>query len=120
MLFSYRVKNEIARIIPEDITAQKDELLAFLILKGKYSKKNQDFFLTIDFDNSATTRKFYNLSKNIFGIYPVVKTKKMTLKRKQYAVEILSKENIINILKEFGFTGNFNSTNSSKLVYQKK
>lgn len=120
MLFSYRVKNEIARIIPEDISAQKDELLAFLILKGNFSKKNQDFFLTIDFENSATTRKFYNLSKNIFGIYPVVKTKKTGLKRKQYAVEILSKENIKNILNEIGLKGNFNSTKSSKLVYQKK
>ena len=48
MLFSYRVKNELARIIPKDISKQKGELLAFIKLKGNIVKSGQKKNLVIN------------------------------------------------------------------------
>jgi DNA-binding protein WhiA len=120
MLFSYRVKNEIARIIPKNILAQKDELVAFLILKGSLIKKNQEISLTITLDDSATARTSYNLIKNIFNIHPLVKTKKLPHKKKQYTVEILSVQDCKKIMQEFGLAWKCSYNTKNNLFYEKE
>lgn len=56
MLFSYRVKNELARIIPKDISKQKGELLAFIKLKGNIVKSGQKKNIVIILEDPTTTR----------------------------------------------------------------
>jgi len=120
MLFSYRVKNEIARIIPKNILAQKDELLSFLILKGNLIKRNSEIGLNITLDNSAIARTSYNLLKNIFNINPVVKTKNLSHKKKKYTAEILSTQDYKKIMQEFGLTWEHVSQKNNKLVCKKE
>jgi len=72
MLFSYRVKNELARIIPKNISEQKDELLAFIKLKGNIVNLGQKKSIVIILEDPATTRTAYNLIKRVFKIYPLV------------------------------------------------
>ena len=76
MLFSYRVKTELARIIPKDISEQKDELLAFIKLKGNIVKSGQKKDLIIILEDPTTTRTAYNLIKRVFEMYPSIKKEK--------------------------------------------
>lgn len=100
MLFSYRVKNELARIIPRDISKQKDELLAFIKLKGNIVKSGQKKNLVIILKNPTTTRTAYNLIKRVFKIYPSVKKEKLSNTKKHYKVKIPFLKETEKILKE--------------------
>ncbi len=100
MLFSYRVKNELARIVPKNIYEQKDELLAFIKLKGNVTKKNQKISITIILEDPAITRTAYNLIKKVFKIYPEVKTEHLSNKKKHYVVKIPFLNERKKILKE--------------------
>jgi len=82
MLFSYRVKNELARIIPKDISKQKDELLAFIKLKGNIVKSGQKKNIVIILEDPTTTRTAYNLIKRVFKIYPSVEKENLSNKKK--------------------------------------
>ena len=88
MLFSYRVKNELARIIPRDISKQKDELLAFIKLKGNIVESGQKKNLVIILEDPTTTRTAYNLIKRVFKIYPSVEKENLSNTKKHYKVKI--------------------------------
>ena len=100
MLFSYRVKNELARIIPLDISKQKDELLAFIKLKGNIVKSGQKKNLVIILEDPTTTRTAYNLIKRVFEIYPLVKKENLSNTKKHYKVKIPFLKETEKILKE--------------------
>jgi len=120
MLFSYRVKNEIARIIPKNISSQKDELVAFLTLKGNLFRENKSLSITVNLDSSATTRKCYTLLKNIFDFVPVVKQIRISPVKKRYVVEINSDVNCRKILKELNLKSEHTSKEIGKIMYDKK
>jgi hypothetical protein len=100
MLFSYRVKNELARIIPRDISKQKDELLAFIKLKGNIVKSGQKKNLVIILEDPTTTRTAYNLIKRVFKIYPLVEKENSSNTKKHYKVKIPFLKETEKILKE--------------------
>ncbi|MBU4361033.1 DNA-binding protein WhiA [bacterium] len=100
MLFSYRVKTELARIIPKNISEQKDELLAFIKLKGNIVKTGQKKNLVIILEDPTTTRTAYKLIKRVFEICPSVKKENLSNTKKQYKVKIPFLKETERILKE--------------------
>lgn len=114
MLFSYRVKNELARIVPKNIYEQKDELLAFIKLRGNVTKKDQKIGIIIILEDPAITRTAYNLIKKVFKIYPVVKTEHLSNKKKHYIVKIPFLNESKKILKEMDLSW------GHSLVYNKQ
>ena len=114
MLFSYRVKNELARIIPKDISKQKGELLAFIKLKGNIVKSGQKKNIVIILEDPTTTRTAYNLIKRVFKIYPSVKKENLSNTKKYYKVKVPFLKETERILKEL----NLNWGNKS--IYNKQ
>ena len=104
MLFSYRVKNELARIIPKDKSKQKGELLAFIKLKGNIVKSGQKKNLVIILEDPTTTRTAYNLIKRVFKIYPSVKKENLSNTKKHYKVKIPFLKETERILKELNLS----------------
>lgn len=104
MLFSYRVKTELARIIPKNISEQKDELLAFIKLKGNIVKSSQKKNLVIILEDPAATRTAYNLIKRVFEIYPSVKKENLSNTKKHYKVKIPFLKETERILKELNLS----------------
>ena len=104
MLFSYRVKNELARIVPKNIYEQKDELLSFIKLRGDIAKKDQKIGINIILEDPAITRTVYNLIKKVFKIFPEVKTEHLSSKKKHYLVKIPFLRENKKILKELGLS----------------
>ena len=104
MLFSYRVKNELARIVPKNIYEQKDELLSFIKLRGDIAKKDQKIGINIILEDPAITRTVYNLIKKVFKIFPEVKTEHLSSKKKHYLVKIPFLKENKKILKELGLS----------------
>lgn len=104
MLFSYRVKTELARIIPKNISEQKDELLAFIKLKGNMVKSGQKKNLVIILEDPTTTRTAYKLIKRVFEICPSVKKENLSNTKKQYKVKIPFLKETERILKELNLS----------------
>src|SRR4030065_1250979 len=104
MLFSYRVKTELARIIPKNISEQKDELLAFIKLKGNVVKLGQKKNLVFILEDPTTTRTVYNLIKRVFEIDPSVKKENLSNTKKHYKVKIPFLKEIERILKELNLS----------------
>jgi hypothetical protein len=104
MLFSYRVKNELARIIPRDISKQKDELLAFIRLKGNIVKAGQEKNLVVILEDPTTTRTAYNLIKRVFKIYPSVEKENLSKTKKHYKLKIPILKETERILKELNLS----------------
>ena len=100
MLFFYRVKNELARIIPRDISEQKDELLAFIKLKGNIIKSGQKKKLVIILEDPTTARTAYNLIKRVFKIYPSVEKENLSNTKKHYKVKVPFLKETERIFKE--------------------
>lgn len=101
MLFFYRVKNELARIVPKNIYEQRGELLAFIQLRGRIVKKNKKMDLTIVLEDPAITRTAYNLIKQVFKIHPVIKTEHLPNNRKHYVIEVSLVKGYERIFQEF-------------------
>ncbi len=116
MLFSYRVKNELARIVPKNIYEQKDELLSFIKLRGDIAKKDQKIGINIILEDPAITRTVYNLIKKVFKIFPEVKTEHLSNKKKHYLVKIPFLKENKKILKELGLS----SANNYKQSIRRK
>jgi DNA-binding protein WhiA len=120
MLFSYRVKNELARIIPKDISEQKDELLAFIKLKGNIVKSNQKKNLIIILEDPTTTRTVYNLIKRVFKIYPSVKKENLSNIKKHYKVKIPFLKETERILKEMNLSWKNEHIHNKQYIGEKK
>lgn len=104
MLFSYRVKTELARIIPKNISEQRDELLAFIKLKGNIVKSSQKKYLVIILEDPTTTRTAYKLIKRVFEIDPSVKKENLSNTKKHYKVKIPFLKETERILKELNLS----------------
>ena len=107
MLFSYRVKTELARIIPKNIPEQKGELLAFIKLKGNVVKFGQKKNLVIILEDPTTTRTAYKLIKRVFEICPSVKKENLSNTKKHYKVKIPFSKETERILKELNLNKDF-------------
>ena len=107
MLFSYRVKTELARIIPKNIPEQKGELLALIKLKGNVVKFGQKKNLVIILEDPTTTRTAYKLIKRVFEICPSVKKENLSNTKKHYKVKIPFLKETERILKELNLNKNF-------------
>ena len=107
MLFSYRVKTELARIIPKNIPEQKGELLAFIKLKGNVVKFDQKKNLVIILEDPTTTRTAYKLIKRVFEICPSVKKENLSNTKKHYKVKIPFSKETERILKELNLNKDF-------------
>jgi len=101
VLFYYRVKNELARIIPRDFAEKRDELLAFIQLKGSIISRREKTELLITLRDPAVTRTSYRLIKEIFKIKPLVKARDLSKNRKKFTIisPYLNKEK--KIFKDF-------------------
>ena len=104
MLFSYRVKNELARVIPKNISGQKGELLALIKLKGSIVQSGQKNNLVIFLEDPTTARTAYNLIKMTFKIYPSVKKENLSNKKKRYVVKISLLKETEKILEELNLS----------------
>jgi len=104
MLFSYRVKNELARVIPRNLSGQKGELLAFIKLKGNIFKSGQKKNLVITLEDPTITRTAYNLIKRVFKIYSSVKKENLSNTKKHYIVKISFLKETERILKELNLS----------------
>jgi hypothetical protein len=120
MLFSYRVKNELARIIPRNISKQKDELLAFIKLKGNIVKSGQKKNLVIILEDPTTTRTAYNLIKRVFKIYPSVKKENLSNTKKHYKVKIPFLKETERILKELNLSWGNKPIHDKQYIVEKK
>lgn len=120
MLFSYRVKNELARIIPRDISEQKDELLAFIKLRGSIVKSGQKKNIVIVLEDPTTTRTAYNLIKRVFKIYPSVKKEYLSNTKKHYKVKISFLKETAKILKELNLSWENERICDTQCVGEKK
>ncbi|GAB4113097.1 MAG: DNA-binding protein WhiA [Candidatus Caldatribacteriota bacterium] len=86
MLFYYRVRNELARLIPQDFEEKRDELLAFIRLKGSIISKNEKMDLMMAFHDTVETRISYRLIKEVFRIRPLVKVRKLAKNQKKFSL----------------------------------
>lgn len=120
MLFSYRVKNELARIIPKNISEQKDELLAFIKLRGSIVKSGQKKNIVIVLEDPTTTRTVYNLIKRVFKIYPSVKKEYVSNIKKHYKVKISFLKETAKILKELNLSWENERIYDTQCVGEKK
>jgi len=116
MLFSYRVKNELARIIPKGISKQKGELLAFIKLKGNIVKSGQKKNIVIILENPTTTRTAYNLIKRVFKIYPSVKKENLSNTKKYYKVKVPFLKETERILKELNLNWGNKSIHNKQYI----
>ncbi|MFW6149298.1 MAG: hypothetical protein ACOC6D_05530 [Atribacterota bacterium] len=72
MYFSSLVKQELARIMPQNILEQKGELLAFIRLKGLISQS--DGGLSIILENPVMIKVVYFLFKKVFNYEVTIDT----------------------------------------------
>ena len=120
MLFSYRVKNELARIIPRSISKQKGELLAFMKLKGNIVKSGQKKNIVIILEDPTTTRTAYNLIKRVFKIYPSVKKENLSNTKKYYKVRVPFLKENERILKELNLNWGNKSIYNKQYIRERK
>jgi DNA-binding protein WhiA len=120
MLFSYRVKNELARVIPKNISGQKGELLAFIKLKGNIVKSGQKKYLFIILEDPTTTRTAYNLIKRVFKIYPSVKKENISNTKKHYIVKIPFFKKNEKTLEELNLSWENVSADNTPYIREKK
>lgn len=120
MLFSYRVKNELARVIPKNIFGQKGELLAFIKLKGKIVKVGQKKDLFIILEDPTTTRTAYHLIKRVFKIYPLVKKENLSNTKKLYIVKISLLTKNEKILEELDLSWENVRTDNTQFTMEKR
>lgn len=105
MSFSDQVKEELARILPEQKCCQAAELAALLYLDSTLSLGEPgELGLSLTTRNAAVARKFYRLAKSCFSCRPRVRvTRSRRLRRgNMYTVYIPLLEQVQEGLKAFG------------------
>jgi len=120
MLFYYRVKNELAKIIPRDLSKQKGELLAFIKLKGSIVKSGQKKNIVIVLEDPTTTRTVYNLIKRVFKIYPSVEKENLSNIKKHYKVTVPFLKETERILKELNLNWVNELTHNKRHIGERK
>lgn len=105
MSFSVQVKNELARIIPENLEVQLSELSALIRMSGtlKLIGFNKLSF-TISTENPAIARKVFTLIKNCFGITVEIQVNKQSNLKKNntYILSVSYDQGANDILENVG------------------
>ena len=102
------------------MSKQKDELLAFIKLKGNIVKSSQKKYLVIILEDPTTTRTAYNLIKRIFKIYPSVKKENLSNTKKHYKVKIPFIKETERILKELNLSWGNEPIYDKKYISEKR
>lgn len=105
MSFSVQVKNELSRIIPENLEVQLAELSALIRMSGtlKLMGFNKLSF-TISTENPAIARKVFTLIKNCFGIIVEIQVNKQSNLKKNntYILSVSYEQGANDILEKVG------------------
>jgi cell division protein WhiA len=104
MYFSSLVKQELARIMPQNILEQKGELLAFIRLKGLISQS--DGGLSIILENPVMIKVVYFLFKKLFNYEVTIDTIRKRNKKKIYLITVPDSKKTKYILDEFSLKVN--------------
>ncbi len=104
MYFSPLVKQELARIIPQQNDEQKSELLAFIIINGSINPGNNH--LSIVLDNPVMIKVVYFLLKKTFHYEAKIGIARKGRNRKFYELSITDNHITESILDQFNLTGN--------------
>jgi cell division protein WhiA len=112
MYFSSLVKQELSRILPQNISEQRGELLAFIMMKG--SIKQQNKVLALILENPVMIKVVYFLFKKVFDYEVIIETIKKRNKKKFYLVTVADPSKIKNIMEQFNLKVNL----QGKLIYR--
>jgi len=104
LYFSPLVKQELARIIPQQNDEQKSELLAFIIINGSINPGNNH--LSIVLDNPVMIKVVYFLLKKTFHYEAKIGIARKGRNRKFYELSITDNHITESILDQFNLTGN--------------
>ena len=91
------VKQELARILPENSNEQKAELTALMVMEGRITKDGKE--LSLLFDGPVMVKVVYFLFKNIFQFEVKINTVRKRNKKKFYFVLINNNERIKYIMR---------------------
>ncbi|UNC90789.1 DNA-binding protein WhiA [Candidatus Contubernalis alkaliaceticus] len=100
MSFSFRVKNELARINFKGNCCLKAELTAFIHMNGSLQITHSEIALVVHTENPAVARRIFLFFKKIFAVnsHLLVKKKTRLKKNNMYLVKISGKEMVQEIL----------------------
>ncbi len=104
MYFSSLVKQELARVMPRNVSEQKGELLAFIKLKGSVNKLNGTLSLILE--NPVMIKVVYFLFKKAFHYEVQIETIIRENKKKLYLITVSDSEKTKHILEQFKLTVN--------------
>lgn len=77
MSFSNRVKEELAREIPDKACCRRAEIAALIHVSGGIGKPNPDqYILVVQAEQAAAARKIYTLMKSVYSLQTTVQVKK--------------------------------------------
>ncbi len=102
MYFSSLVKQELARIMPQNVSEQKGELLAFIRLRGSVSQSNETLSLILE--NPVMIKVVYYLFKIVFHYDVKIETVKKRNKKKFYLITVSDSKKTKHILDRFNLT----------------
>lgn len=100
MSFSFRVKNELARIEFKGECCQKAELTALIYMTGSLQITRNEMALNIHTENPAAARRIFLLLKNLYGVnsHLLVRKKTRLKKNNTYLVKVSETERVQEIL----------------------
>src|SRR6056297_701280 len=104
MYFSSMVKQELARIMPQNILEQKGELLAFIRLKGLIGQSDEA--LSIILENPVMIKVVYFLFKKGFNYEVTIDNIRKRNKKKIYLITVPDSRKTKYILDEFSLKAN--------------
>ncbi len=101
MSFSFRVKNELARINFKGSCCLRAELTALIYMNGSLQIAQNEIALNIHTENPASARRIFLLIKRIFSVnsHLLVKKKTRLKKNNMYLVKVSGKEKVQEILR---------------------
>ncbi|MGL5438866.1 MAG: DNA-binding protein WhiA [Filifactoraceae bacterium] len=104
MSFSAQVKNDLARIMPDNEEQRLSELSAIIRLSGRLKLMGIGRLgVSISTENPAIARKTFSLIKSCFGIHVEIHTVKNTnLKKSSYILNIENNQGANEILEKVG------------------
>lgn len=104
MSFSTQVKNDLARIMPEDEAERLSELSAIIRLSGRLKLMGAGrLAFAIITENPAIARKTFSLIKSCFGIHVEIhSTRNTNLKKNTYILNVENEQGANDILQKVG------------------
>jgi len=103
MSFSTQTKNELSRIIPDDVCCQKAELMAIIKTSGSIAIKGHNrLAIQISTENAQTARKIFTLFKRCYNIHAeiLVRKRKKLKKNNSYLIYVTPAKGADNVLRD--------------------